>query len=128
VGGPEARDGARRDIVQVQPLTPPVTDDSRLGEVLRRLAAALHPERIYLFGSRARRDAGPDSDYDLMVIVSESTLTPYRRAGQAYRAIFGLGFPADVIVWTRDEFERRAHLPASFAATILREGKLVYAA
>jgi len=32
------------------------------------------------------------------------------------------------MVWTRQEFERSAHLPASFAATILREGQLAYGA
>jgi hypothetical protein len=38
---------------------------------VRRLVEAYHPERIYLFGSKARGDAGPDSDFDLMVIVSD---------------------------------------------------------
>ena len=30
------------------------------------------PERIYLFGSRARGNAGADSDYDIMVVVATS--------------------------------------------------------
>jgi HEPN domain-containing protein len=40
-----------------------------LQEIGQRLITAFHPEAIYLFGSRARRDAGPDSDYDLLVEV-----------------------------------------------------------
>jgi len=54
-------------------------DDWKLAEALRRLTATFSPEKIYLFGSRARGDAGQDSDYDLTVIVPDSPLTPYRR-------------------------------------------------
>lgn len=102
--------------------------DRVLEEIVRRLVKILHPERIYLFGSKARGEAGPDSDYDLLVIVPHSELPGYRRDQVAYRALLGLGVAKDVFVWTRDEFESRRHLPASFPATVLREGKLLYAA
>jgi predicted nucleotidyltransferase len=45
--------------------------DPTLAEIVRRLVAAYQPERIYLFGSVARGEAGPDSDYDLLVIVPD---------------------------------------------------------
>jgi hypothetical protein len=35
---------------------------------------------------------------------------------------------ADVLVWTRGGFESRTHLRASLPGTILREGRLLYAA
>jgi predicted nucleotidyltransferase len=50
---------------------PELQNDPMLAEIVRRLVEAYHPERIYLFGSHARGEAGPDSDYDLMVVVSE---------------------------------------------------------
>ena len=46
--------------------------DRVLNEVLRRVVAAYEPDRVYLFGSRARGEQGRDSDYDLMVVVPES--------------------------------------------------------
>ena len=46
-------------------------DDPVLSEILHRLVKAFQPERIYLFGSKARSDAGPDSDYDLMIVVPD---------------------------------------------------------
>ena len=52
---------------QIETFKPPSADDPVLPEVVRRLAEVYHPLRIYLFGSAARGDAGPDSDYDLMV-------------------------------------------------------------
>ena len=40
-------------------------------EMVRRIVERFHPEKIILFGSHARGDAGPDSDVDLMVVFSE---------------------------------------------------------
>ncbi len=43
--------------------------DPILAEVVRRLLAAYQPEALYLFRSKARGDEGPDSDYDLLLVV-----------------------------------------------------------
>ena len=102
--------------------------DALLAEMVRRLVAACRPERIYLFGSQARGDAGPDSDYDLLVVVESSTVPAHRRDQQAYRALQGVGAAKDVLVWTREEFESRLGAPSSLPATVLREGRLLYAA
>ena len=107
--------------------SPPLTDP-RVGEIVARLVTALAPERIYMFGSRARGDAHADSDYDLLVVVTTSAEPRYKRAQGAYRALGGVGVPIDVIVLTREEFERQAVVVTSLPATIEREGLLVYAA
>jgi predicted nucleotidyltransferase len=120
VGRKAARSDARRGTV---PQHDPVLD-----EIVRRLVAALEPERIYLFGSQARGDAGPDSDYDLFVVVPASNLAPHRRDIVAFRALCGVGAAKDVIVYTREEFESRSRAASSLPATVLREGKLLYAA
>lgn len=99
-----------------------------LAEIVRRLAKLYRPERIYLFGSAARGEAGPDSDYDPMVVVPDGTPGSARDSGQAYRAIWRLGTASDILVWTREDFDSRLHLKASLPSTILREGKLLYAA
>ncbi len=103
-------------------------DDAMLNEVLRRLIEVFQPERIYLFGSKARGDAGPDSDYDLMVVVADDTPPERRRSRLAYQALRGTRAAADVLVWTREAFDSRLHLPPSLPATIIREGRLLYAA
>lgn len=102
--------------------------DPNLAEIVRRLIDALHPERIYLFGSRARGDAGADSDYDLMVVVPHLTEPAYRLAQRAHSVLWGLGTAADILVWSRQAFDSRLHLPASLPATVLREGTLLHAA
>ena len=105
-----------------------VEQDPRLAEVVRRLVAAYEPLWIYLFGSVARGEAGPDSDYDLMLIVSDDAPPERRRSRLAYEALRGTGIAADVLVSTRSRFERRARVVASLPASVLREGKLVHAA
>jgi predicted nucleotidyltransferase len=109
-------------------LPPPSAADPVLAEVVRRLQELYHPEQIYLFGSTARGESGPDSDYDLMVIVADSTPIALRDSGRAYKAIWRLGVATDVLVWTRSDFEERLELKASLPSTIAREGKLLYAA
>lgn len=102
--------------------------ESRLPEVVGRLVAAYHPERIYLFGSTARGEAGSDSDLDLLVVVPDDAPEERRRSQLAYSVLHGTGIAADVLVCTRKYFEERLHLRASLPATVVREGKLLHAA
>lgn len=103
------------------------TERSVIEEMVRRLVLALQPESIYLFGSRARGDGNADSDFDLLVIVASSVLPPHQRERLAFRALCGVGVSKDVLVFTREEFQRRSKVPSSLPATVLREGRLVYA-
>ena len=103
-------------------------DDPRLIELVRRLNEAYRPERVYLFGSQARGDADSDSDYDLLLIVSDEASPERRRSRLAYELSCGVGIAADILVVTRSHFESRLHLPASLPATVVREGRLLHAA
>ncbi len=103
-------------------------EDAKLADIVQRLAVVYHPERIYLFGSTARGQAGPNSDYDLMVIVPDDSPPERRSSRLAYQALRGTASSADVLVWTRQAFEERLHLRASLPSIIIREGELLYAA
>ena len=99
-----------------------------LPEIVRRLCAALQPERIYLFGSCAYGTPGRDSDVDLLVVVPESPLDFYERTTLAYRALDRIGVPVDVMVYTRSEFDSRAALPVSLERTVRTKGRVLHAA
>jgi len=101
-------------------------DDAVLREIVRRLVESYRPERIYLFGSRARGESGQDSDYDLLVVVPDDASPERRRSRLAYEALRGTGVAADVLVWSHDAFEARTPLRASLPATVVAEGRLVY--
>ena len=102
--------------------------DPALVRIIRVLVTAYEPEQIFLFGSRARGDAGPDSDYDLLLVVPDHAPPERKRSKLAYRVLWGTGTAADVLVWTRSAFDSRVHLAASLPATVMREGKLLHAA
>lgn len=109
-------------------IDPILEREPNLAEAVRRLVAAYQPERIYLFGSVARGDEGPDSDYDLLVIVPDEAPPERRDSGLAYRALWGAGVAVDAVVCTSEWFHARAHLKASLPGAVLREGRLLHAA
>lgn len=63
-----------------------------------------------------------------MVVVPDAAPADRRRSKLAYEVLWETGTAADVLVWTRQAFDSRVHLRASLPATILREGRLLYAA
>ncbi len=102
--------------------------DPALREVVRRLVQAYEPESVYLFGSKARGDDGPDSDFDLLLVVEDDAPAERLRSRLAYQVLRGTGTAVDVVVCTHSYFEARRHLKASLPGTVLREGRLLHAA
>jgi predicted nucleotidyltransferase len=103
-------------------------EDPVLAEIVSRLVGIYRPERIYLFGSRARGAARRDSDYDLMLVMPDETPPARLRSAAAYTALWGMRASVDVLVWTRTAFDERLHLRASLPSTVAREGRLIYSA
>jgi predicted nucleotidyltransferase len=102
-----------------------VVDENVLQEIVRRLVAAIDPDRIVLFGSRARGDAKPDSDVDLLVI-KDSDEPAHRRVIHAYRALTGLGVPKDILWRTPAEIEEWSRVGNYVTTEALREGRVLY--
>ena len=83
--------------------------------------------RIILFGSRARGNARPDSDYDLLVTVrgsSQTEIREYRR--HLYDALRGPGAVAEPWVMTEEEFEETRSIIGGLAYPAWTEGVLLY--
>ena len=94
-------------------------------DIIRRIVATAQPQKIVLFGSRARGDARPDSDFDLLVI-KESSEPGYRRDAPLYVALADLPVEVDVLVYTPEEVAEWAQVPQAFVTTATREGKTIY--
>jgi uncharacterized protein len=101
---------------------------SELTRVVKLLVATFHPERVYVFGSQARGTPGPNSDVDILVVISTADEPTYRLAARAYVALAPLGLPVEILFMTRNEFDERAPAAASLPARVLSEGRLLYAA
>lgn len=100
-------------------------DQATIQAIVDRIAEAVQPQKVILFGSWARGEQGPHSDIDL-VVIQESTLSHPQRYAQIRRLFWGLGQPMDILVYTPEEFERYRSVPGSFTHTITREGKVLY--
>ncbi|MFQ5748203.1 MAG: nucleotidyltransferase domain-containing protein [Planctomycetota bacterium] len=110
-------------------MKPPQTpEDPALGRILEILVQTFHPVQVFLFGSRVRGESTRESDYDLLLVVADDSGPEARDPRRAYEALWGLGIAVDVVIWTRSGFESRLPLKASLPATVLREGRLLYAA
>lgn len=94
-------------------------------ELAARIARAFNPERILLFGSRARGDAKGDSDFDLCVVM-DTAAQPMSRAAPILGLFHPRTWSLDVVVYTPAETERLAQSRSSLWSTILRQGKVVH--
>lgn len=90
-----------------------------------QIAREFKPEQIILFGSYAYGEPRPDSDVDLLVIMSHS-------GHNVYLAIEILNrvpppFPVDLLVRTPAEVRQRLALNDTFLHTVMSKGRVLYA-
>jgi hypothetical protein len=85
--------------------------------------APRHPGllRLGYFGSYARGDAGVGSDLDLVAVV-ESSPDPFERRALGWE-LGSLPVPAELLVYTREEWERLQRQDSRFARTLLHEAR-----
>ena len=106
----------------------PVTEEL-LQDVVRAILEEVDPEMIILFGSRARGDARPDSDLDLLVVVSAAVgkkRSRHQESVRLYDTLGGLGVPKDILVATTAEVEYWRDSLNHVLARALREGRVLY--
>ena len=96
--------------------------------VLQSFLKGIQPYRgkirtIYLFGSRARGDFLPDSDYDLLVVAKEKDFTLKDKIYDVLTDV-SLEFNRDLSMkfFSQAEFERLRTIPSRFVQTVLKEG------
>jgi predicted nucleotidyltransferase len=67
-----------------------MTKQETIEEVTRRLIDFYRPVRIYLFGSEARGEAGPDSDLDFCVVLPDDAPESLYRDRSIHGRLWGL--------------------------------------
>ena len=96
-----------------------------LRDIVRRIVDTAQPDKVILFGSQARGDARPNSDFDVLV-VKQSDEPRYRRSVPIYAALADLPVEVEVLVYTPEEIEDWSGVPQAFITTAVREGKTIY--
>jgi len=86
----------------------------------------LDPLAVYLFGSRARGDAGEDSDYDLYVVVDDDGAAEKQTGKAISEARRDFREPVDLLVRPRSIFEARKNRLGTLEEIVQHEGRKVY--
>ncbi|MBN2128521.1 MAG: nucleotidyltransferase domain-containing protein [Sedimentisphaerales bacterium] len=94
--------------------------------MVERIVSRFGPERIILFGSRARRDADPDSDVDLLIVMPVKG-SRCKKAVEVAVSLHDFAVPKDVIIVTPEEFEWRKDVVGIIEWPAAREGEVLYA-
>ena len=105
------------------------TDAALLERMVRAVVDEVDPERIVLFGSRARGDATGKSDYDLIVIEAGPFGAGWSRhteEARLYQALAGFDVDVDVLVYGPGDVARWRDSLNHVLARALREGRVLY--
>jgi predicted nucleotidyltransferase len=100
----------------------------RLAEIVQRLAAALSPQRIILFGSHAYGAPGADSDVDLLIVVDEASQLTIEFLKRAHACLDGSFLPVELHFRSRKNFERRGRIRTSLEHEVSTRGRVLYGA
>ena len=98
---------------------------SVLEEVVRRLVAAAHPQRIIMFGSQAGGRADPESDVDLLVVERE-VADRAKEMVRLNRTLRGLALPVDLLVAGEELFARWSDTPGNVYFDAKHRGRVLY--
>lgn len=96
-----------------------------LDRAVKLLIEAAHPQRIILFGSYARNEAGIHSDVDFLVI-EKKVKNKIHEMIRLKRVLRQLEIPVDVIVSSIQEIDDWGHLPGTALYWALKEGKVLH--
>ena len=96
-----------------------------LEKVIYTIVSEVEPDKIILFGSRARREDKEQSDYDICVIKDG---VDHRRklAHKIYLSLYDVGASVDIIVETPERFDELKENRFMIYKEIATHGQVIY--
>ena len=102
-----------------------IIKDRLVEDVVHKIADVVQPDQIILFGSRARGDAHPDSDIDLLILyngpLSKQDVKLHIRREFPYP-----DFSMDLFVLSKEEYKRQQKIVSTIGYAAKREGIVCY--
>jgi len=105
-------------------------EDSIIQEIVDTIVREVDPETVILFGSHARGNARAESDVDLLIVENEPfgpARSRRKETARLYLALRQLPIAKDLLLYSRDEFERFKDVSNHIIGRAQREGKVVHA-
>lgn len=102
-----------------------INNNSNSLSIIKETASRFLPGcRVLLFGSRARKDSDPDSDYDFLVVTREPIDVKVKRNLQAMmrKELAKFKIPADILIQSEDEINSKKEINGHILKQVLIEG------
>lgn len=110
------------------PLAPATPIEQRFAGMASSICQLIPTAEVRLFGSRARGEAGPDSDVDLLITVPDAWLASHDRfalLADLWGAVAQPDLCVDLVLHSCSEAARRAQQPGSLVHKTFRDGVLL---
>ena len=105
----------------------PFRDQAAAVAFLRdRLVVDLRPLSVWFFGSRARGDARPDSDFDLLVVLPDGLPDESYSHSAVAAPVVACGLACDVVPCSLSDFMADKRDPASLVSAAVTQGREIY--
>lgn len=96
-----------------------------LEKAIKIIIKVAEPDKIILFGSHARGDDKPESDYDLLVL-KRGVRKKRALTQKIYLSFKDVGAPIDVIVADLEKYEQLKNDPYLIYSEAAKNGRMVY--
>ena len=105
----------------------PTRDTESIKRLTELLIEAAKPNRIIMFGSQARGEAGEDSDFDVMV-VEEGVSDRVGEMVRLNRLLRSVDIPVDLLVVSAKKFDYWCDTPGNVYFEAATDGEVLYEA
>ncbi len=83
------------------------------------------PEKIILFGSRAKENTSNSSDYDICILKSD-LIKKRELVQKLYKLLYKTKLAIDIIIETPEKFYELKNIPSMIYYEIFNHGKIIY--
>lgn len=97
-------------------------DEPRLARLLQLARERFQPEEVWLFGSRARGTAQPDSDWDIMLILPDAAPDAHLHPTALWDLGRSADLIADVLAGRATDMRETRHVATTLSRTVAEEG------
>ena len=102
--------------------------DTRIIGIIKNTSHEYLPDaEVFLFGSRARKNASSDSDYDILLITNTELLPKdkFSIRTKIRKLLLTVGIRSDILIQSKSEVEIKKNLPGHIVRKILSEAILL---